>query len=556
VRGTLLVFASYLAISVAFTWPLARFDPGVLVTRHFDLYPSIWLMERARVVFPRLHDAATAWPFGENLARVDSYLLLLLGWLDAGTLGAQRLASLVALLGPAIGALAAERCASRAFGVRRPWSWIAGCAYGFSGINATALLEGHIHHVLNPWLPLLLETAWTANEGEDRWKPGIAAGIFWTLALYTTAYAGVMGAVLLLVVILRGGLERLLPGMLLVAIPSGAFYLWLFSSGDRWTDGYPTEPWMVWRMGSLTLGGLAGWSDAFDERTHSLSAPVGFTTFWLMLFAPLILRKERGWRTLVGISLIALFLAMGRSIRLGLLGGAWWSPTAILMGVPQLEWFRFPARLARIYALCGGVVAARVADTLARGLGTRWVAPTLAMCVADAIVGTGLPWRLRSQIATVPSAYDAAPEGRAVLDLYAPSLDRSGVEVEMWSRVLSCYYQAHHQRPILEVCIGTQINSPREVVSDWLSLRLLSADEDMDADRSLLAALGVGAVALHADLYRPSDRRAMIAALTRMLGEPAADTTDGGEHVVLFTVPAPAATDPPSAWEMIRAQMD
>lgn len=552
-RASLLVFASYLALSAAFSWPLATLDPDVLVTRHFDLYPSIWLMERAQAVFPSLHHDASAYPFGENLARVDSYVLLALAWITGGVVSAHALAGLVGWVGPAVGAWAAERCAHGSFGVARPWSWIAGCAYGFSGITATALLDGHIHHVLDPWLPLLLGAAWRATAGDGRWRHGLWAALFWSLALYTTAYAGVLGALLLGAVVLRGGIERLLPGLLLVALPAGMFYLWLFSSGSRWTDGYPPEASLVWRVGAVTLGGLAGWSDAFDLGFHSLSAPVGWTSFWLMMLAPVVLRGERGWRALMLVALAALFLSMGRTIRFGLTDGGWWSPAAWLVGLPGIEWFRFPVRFAWLYALCGGIVAARVAQMLAARVGPVVAAGLLVLCAGDAIVGTGLPWRLRGQVAAIPGAYAATPEDRAVLDLYAPSLDRfSSAEVEMWARVLSCYYQGIHGRPIFEVCIGTAVDSPREVVAEWLATGVLAPQPDFVAMRTLLGQLGVGAVVVHADVFRVSDRAVILEGLTALLGEPVAETRDGGEHVVAFLVPAAETLDVQGAWAAIR----
>lgn len=547
--GTLATFLSFVALSVVWSWPLAV-APAGSVTRHFDLYPAIWLIERARAALPALEHAASAWPVGESLARVDSYVLLGIGILDGGALGGARIAWLVALLGPAIGASAAEWAACCAFRVPRPWSWIAGVAWGFSGITATAMLEGHVHHLLNPWFPLLLGCAWRAQEGAGpRWA--LAAGLFWALSLYTSAYFGVMGFVFLLAVVLRAGLERILPAAA-IAIPAGAAYAWLFASGHRFADAATPQRHLLWEMGATTLEGLFGWSEALDLRYHSLSAPVGWTVFWLLLFAPFALRGRRGWKMLFGLALFALLLTLGRTIRATPEHEGWASPVRLALGLPGIEWFRFPLRFAWLYALCGGVVAARVAAEIAPG--RRWLgAGLLVLCAGDAIVGTGLPVRLRQAPAGIPSAYASAPEGRAVLDLYPPAADYTRMELELWARALACRYQAEHGRPILEVCIGTDVESPREVVTDWLSQRLLAPNPDVDAIIADLGRLGVGAVALHADVYRPSDRVAMEAALTVALGQPAADSRDAGEHVLLWSVPEVADADPAATWRAIRA---
>jgi hypothetical protein len=551
--GTLLVFATYLALSVAWSWPLARLDPSVLVTRQFDLYPTIWLLARAPSVPLDLMHAGSAWPIGESLARVDSYAVLPVAWLLGGWIDPRVLAALLALLGPPLGAMAAERCAAHAFRVPRPASWVAGVVYGFSGITATALLEGHVYHAVNPWLPLLLWAAWRAQEEGGRWLHGFAAAAAWALALLTTAYAGVMGALLLVVVGLRGGVARLAVGMLVVGLPAGLLYVRLYGAGGGWSDGQAMDPSQVMAMGSASLASLGGWSDAIDLRYHSIGATVGFTGLWACLLAPVVLRGTSGWRTLLGLALLSLLVALGRTIQIAPGSTSFWSPVSWLVNVPGIEQFRFPIRVTWLYALCAAMVAARVVGVLYARLGPAWMAPLFLLVAGDAIIGTGLPWRLRSQIGTVPSAYAAAPEGRAVLDLWARPLDRSSGEAEMWARALTCYYQAFHARPVLEVCMGTNVDSPREAVDSWLGTRLLATQPDTAVIAGYMGRLGVGAIVLHADVYRPADRDVLAAALTTTFGPAAADTRDGGEHVLLWVVPPVTDPDPAGTWALIRA---
>jgi hypothetical protein len=552
--GTLLVFASYLLLSAAWSWPMARLDPSTMVARQFDLFPTVWLLARSPQTGFGLEHAASGWPLGESLARVDSYVLLGLAMTVGRLFDPRVFAALVGWLGPAIGALAAERCATHAFGVPRPASWVAGVVYGFGGVVATALLEGHVYHVFDPWLPLLLWAGWRATAPDGQLVHGFGAAAAWAMALATTAYAGVIGAVLLVMLALRGGVARLAAGLALVGLPAGIAYTFLFNAGSRWSDGQNGDPSLVLRMGTTSLGSLAGWSDAIDLRSHSIASPVGWTGLWLMLLAPVVLRKQKGWRTLLAIALLALVATMGRTIRIGLGGDAFWSPMALLVDVRGIENFRFPVRFAWLYTLCGGMVAAQVTAELLRRVHRAWFIPLFLLLAGDALVGTGLPWRLRRQEGDAPSAYAAAPADRAVLDLWAPAFDRSSGEVEMWSRALSCFYQAEHARPILEVCIGTSVDSPREVVNDWLTGALLRADADDAAIRTRLGRLGVGAIALHVDVFRPVDRLALVEALDRVFGDPAADTTDGGEHVSLWVVPAVEGADPAVAWAEIHAR--
>lgn len=50
-RNTALVFAGYLLFSVFWSWPNAALSPDFLVTRHFDLYPTIWAIRVAPDAF-------------------------------------------------------------------------------------------------------------------------------------------------------------------------------------------------------------------------------------------------------------------------------------------------------------------------------------------------------------------------------------------------------------------------------------------------------------------------------------------------------------------------
>ena len=561
-RADLAVFALFLAISTAWSWPMARLDGTALVTRQFDLYPTVWLLARAPETWPDLWHAGSAWPVGESLARVDSYVLLALGWLLRPLFSGVQVAALVGWLGPAIGAWAAERTAHRAFGVSRPASVLAGLAFGFSGIAATALLEGHVYHLLNPWMPLLLGEVWGRPPGAGRtaFTQGARAGLWWALGLWTTAYFGVLGAALLILGALRhaptgeGAVDRHL-GTLAVALPAGLAYLALFAQGGAWA-GSGDDPAGLWKAGAVTLGALAGWSDALDVHQHSIGAPLGFVTLTLCVLAPLVLGHQRGWRLLLVVAVLAVLLAVGRELRVFLEPeGAWW-PAAWVSEWPGARWFRFPVRFTWLYALCGGVVAARVLGALGAGA-ARWpVLVTLGLAVGDVAVGQGTTVRLRTQVATVPSVYAHAPTGRAVLDLFAGAADGSSVEVELWVRALGCFYQAQHGRPILEVCIGTDVESPRERVARWWMAGLLDTRADRSALGVRLARLGVGAVALHADGFRPGDRAALVAGMTDLWGAPH-ESDDGGAHVLLWPVPETGAPDRAAAlaeWRRIEQE--
>lgn len=540
----LAVFALYLGLSASWSWPLARLDPEVLVTRHFDAYPAAWLVRAAPGTFPSFAYPASAWPFGESLARVDSYVLYVLGLLVGAWVPAPTLLALVAWVGPAVGAFAAERCAGDGFGVPRPWSLLAGGLYGFAGIATVALLEGHVYHLLVPWLPAL----WWAWVRGDTPRAGVLVGGAFALALFTSAYAG-LNALLLLVALALGDPRRALrlaPGVAAIALPAGLYYGWLFAAGGRFADGEAPLHDQVLRMGTVSLQGLAGATPAVDFAAHSLAAPLGFVGLFLGVLAPIALRGERGWRAPLLLAGAAVLVALGRDVRIdgAVVAFAW--PADGIAGLPGATFLRFPARVLWLWALVAGVVGARVLAAYARGA-PRAAWAVLAVGLAEATWSPALPLRLDRVPARAPSAYAAVPGNRAVLDLYGRPPDRSGGELEMWARNLGCYYQSLHRRPILEVCIGTAVQSPREIAQRWLLRRLTDPGVF-----ETLAALQVGAIAVHADTFRDADAVWLARVLEERLGRPV-ESQDGGERVLVWVIPATPDGDPRAAWDRVVA---
>jgi len=169
----------------------------------------------------------------------------------------------------------------------------------------------------------------------------------------------------------------------------------------------------------------------------------------------------------------------------------------------------------------------------------------LAAGVVDALAGTGAPARTARVPLAAPTAYDAAPAGWAVLELL-PGFDGPVEELALYFNNLTCAYQLDHRRPLLNVCLGTTLREgPRWEVGTWLMDAALTGPGPEVAQR--LAALGVGAVAWHPGLFPGGVREELGRGLEVALGAPAAETTDGGERVLLFAVPGAAGDPPPQA---------
>ncbi|MCB9742964.1 MAG: hypothetical protein H6740_10205 [Alphaproteobacteria bacterium] len=527
----------FFALAVLWSWPAATAGSGTLVGRHFDLPGTVWFIDAAGRVLPALVDPLSAWPDGADYGRPDSFVLLGLAWaLDA--VPAVALHNALQVLGLFISALAAEAFA-RALGAEAPWSWLAGTGFAFCGLASTALLEGHVYHLLDPWLPLFGWAWWRATRQGGQWWHGALAAVGWGGALLSTAYLGLAASLIAPVLLLGGAWRRELSWAPVLTAAGGVAligggYLTLFSTSGMHEgapyllDGFPSQVHFM-QHGSANLVSLAAATPELDRVEHSLSAWVPAHVLALVMVAPLVLQGFTGWRRLLAAGGLALLLSFGPTLFTP--RGAWTMlPMAVVAWLPQAELIRFPARLGWAFALCGGVVAARVATELARRHG-RLAWPILAIALVDVFVWSGMPGRQRQSLAAAPSAY-AAQEG-AVFDLYPEYVGRQD-ELNPWFQALACLYQVQHQRPIADDCVTPyQSLNPRLSLQRELVHQLLRGE----SPEPLLAERGFTTLAFHPDVYPPGDRDRLLEALSGMDAEPV-ESTDGGEHVLAYRVGA------------------
>lgn len=536
-RAALILTAPWLLLAVAWTWPWATAG-DVVFGRQFDLYGVLWVIEHARTFLPDLHSPISGLPDGEDLRRLDTWVLLAVGALTHGWLDPVRVTQALVIGGPVVSAIAAERCAARGLGVAPPFSAIAGVVWAFSGLGGTALLEGHVYVLADPWLPLLAWAGLRATGPGGTRRDGLFAGLAWGLAHATTAYLGLVGGLLVLALAVRGFVRRLdRPGLLAPGLGfllgAGPFALaWgaLFAAGS---GHVASEPGTVLAGGSATLATLATWSPAIDLDNHSIAAPLGFATLALVAAAPVVLRDRGGWRTLLAVAVLAVLLALGPAVGVGMGGRGTWYWLDLRGASPIFGFLHFPVRMLWAWYLCAGLVAAQVAAVLYEQ--SRAAIGLLPLVVLDAFVTSAPPARLVPIDATIPSAYAAVPAGTPTLDLLAED-PHAGSGLDVWARRVACGYQVRHHLPLVARCLAPHGALTREDEERALRAALLDGEDPLPA----LAGLGVGAVALHLDLVHPDERDRMTSGLTSALGEPLARSSNGGETVVIWAVPRPA----------------
>ncbi len=505
----------FLAVAVVWSWPLVLDPLGTTVSRHFDQYPAAWLVHAAASYVPDGVSEWSAWPGGEPVVRLDSFLFALLAVALQGVVPGLLVTNLFVLLGPAVSAWAAERFAREALGATFPGSLLAGLAFGFCPLALVGVLEGHVYYLLNPWLPLLALHTW---RGES-----YRAALHWTLCLLTTAYMGVDGLVVIGAILLyrrRLDLRLLLPVALVGAVYAASF---LGGQGATTRDAHDA----LARLGAASLLTLVSWNPWWDLTRHSLAPAIAVLPLCLSLLAPIAGAPHR--RFLLALGLGCAVLAVGPSLEYGI-GPGERLPTLLhpLFEAGLFDVFRFPIRFAWVTALALGGLAAVVVS----GVSPRWRLVFVGLGVVDALVLSGAVFRVAAHPAPVPSIYATLPDG-AVLDLY-PEVGGDQEDIGFYQQNLSCWYQTAHRRPVLERCLNTDLTrSPRRTVGKALHAALLGEGDP----RPILADADVASLVIHLDLYQPHERAVVVDGLARALGPASAETRDGGEWLMSWRVP-------------------
>ncbi len=505
----------FAVLAVVWTWPLVLAPNSATLALHFDQLPAAWLVHAAPSFLDGVSEL-TAWPEGGRLVRLDSFFFLLVSFVLNGALPGLFVTNLFVIGGPVLSAWAAERLAREGLGVGRPASLVAGVAFGFAPLATVAVLEGHIYYLLDPWLPLAALYTWKGRAG-----PAVA---MFALALLTTAYLGVNALLVMLAILAhQRRLDlRILSGIGVVGALYAAFYVGGTVATGESAGGSSFES--LLRIGSATLTTLVAWNGWMDLNRHSLAPAIGLLPLSFALLAPF---ARVPWRPWLPLGLLAAMCALGPVLEMGV---------AREPGIPTLLWplhligvfsvYRFPVRFAWITALALGVLAALVVDRM------RWKWLAVGLAVLDALVFSGAVFRMRVHPMPTPSVYALLPDA-PLLDLY-PHIGSLQEDLAFYNQNLSCYYQLFHGRPVMDLCLNTNIRqAPRLIASDLVHAAVLDGRPALP----ILRESRVGSVVLHADLYQPFERAALVSGLTSELGAPVAEGHDGGEWLVGWRVP-------------------
>ena len=287
---------------------------------------------------------------------------------------------------------------------------------------------------------------------------------------------------------------------------------------------------------SAHLAGLLAATPEIDRAEHSM-APILFG--WMLGVAVVAFKvlPAGRWR--------ALFWSGAGAVICSMIPKFAASPDFVLVPA-NLDWvagpvagmLRFPIRWAWLWSLCGGVVAAKVASTLAARWGRLgWL--VLIVVVAEAFIRIGTPYRQEFRYIEAPTVLTERAGG--VLDLF-PVTENRGENHDRWLSNFACVEQLAHGQPIADDCVHTKPRRLRHDLNIWLQDRLLR--EQMEGVEATLAALGFKTVVLRPDLFTTQHASLMEAEMKSIDTNPT--VVREGVHALLFALKGTQNQDIPT----------
>lgn len=557
-HSTIQTIGIALLLSIVFTWPIA-FSTDINISRQFDVYTLVWLLDASGYI-ENGQFSMNNFPFGQNIGQMDSWLALIIGWLNHSILPTWILLNWMTIGANTLSILGAHTLA-REFGISWKSSWIAGILFALGGLNLIALLEGSWYLLGVGWIPYI-GVLCKRYENNPSWKLSLGITTLWTGALLTSAYIGLCATLFLGMYIflfreqkqsftedvsgkplsnffstLRAWKFPVL-GCGLVGMAYTAFFLYL-NAQSRFLDGLGhADNWQ--HYGSGNLENFLFWTPNTDIVQHSLAPMTSIFVVATLCFAPILLFGWK-WKPWWITAIISTVLAFGFTMGFGEedMQIQW-----VLYPFAKSTWLsflHFPMRLQWVSSLCAGVLLAKIADRY-DNYRTHTSTVLIAFALIDAFVVQGTIFRKANTPNVTPSVYSSVYSEGALLELYPIFEGHTGIE-RLYVKNTLCSYQSTHLRPILMSCIGTSTVDS----IDWWFRSLFFADilDKQEIDwKSTFSQLGIGTVMMHPNWFSNQDNEILFSTLTQQLGEAQLTGTTSqhpmlGEMVFMWHIPEP-----------------
>ena len=478
---------------------------------YHDALGSYWLIGRSGTLesLDGFFDATTQFPQGTEYRALDSYTL----WLSAklfAFLESQSLYKLWAVLGPALSAWCANLLA-REWGVKAPWSWLAGLVFGFSGLVQNALLEGQIYQTMLVGLPCLaisIRRFQTSNIVS--WSWGMALVASFASCMFTSSYIGASAMLLLAGWFLgsKGWKDVRSIYVALGILP----ILWLQVDLMSSVDGLGVREALKVSIGSLSWDNFWGASPEMLRERHSIAlglSIVGVVLSMLSVVRIVQTAQLSKWGPIIGMGALSLLFALGPTWQLDPDTGWTFPVMEWVYSLPGISSIGFPIRLAQPFVL---VVALLSAVSLQRLVQQTPLALLLFPMALFQLDSMGFAERQQVWSTEAPSL-ESIPDHAPIFTLYPQAYERnqgSDADIELYMQ--DCVAQVVHGHPITNHCISVDVHASQ---SKDVQQQLMDAILEHRLIWDILEPLGIEHLVIYPELFLPVDRERVRRSLER-----------------------------------------
>ena len=467
--------------------------------RYHDALGSYWMIGRSGT-WDVFFDTTTQVPQGADYRALDSYTL----WLSSKFLvfvQPQTLYKLWCVLGPALSAWCATLLAKE-WGVKAPWSWLAGLVFGFSGLVQNALLEGQIYQTMLVGLPCLvisIRRFQTSSSVSLLWW--LASVVSFAICMFTSSYIGV-SALLLLIGLWLGSKGWKDVRSLYVAL--GVLpILWVQLQLMSGVDGMGVREVLKVSIGSVSWDNFWGASPEMVRERHSIALGLPIVALVLSMFSISRMRKASQlsqWGPILSMGVVSLLFAMGPTWQLDPDTGWTFFVMDWVYDLPGVSSIGFPIRLAQPFVLMVALLSAVGLQRLVKDTPLAIFVLPMALIQLDSMGFTE-----RQQVWSVEApSFNEIPDGKSIFTLYPQVYERnqgSDADIELYMQ--DCVAQVRHGYPITNHCISVDVHDSRtkslqrEVMDALLEHRLVW---------DVLEPAGIEYLVVYPEWFVPVDR--------------------------------------------------
>lgn len=475
---------------------------------YHDALGSYWLIGRSGT-WNGFFDATTQIPQGAEYRALDSYTL----WLSAklfAFLEPQPLYKLWAVLGPALSAWCASLLA-REWGIKAPWSWLAGLVFGFSGLMQNALLEGQVYQTMLVGLPCLAISLRRFQVSNSlSWSWWLAIVVSFAISMFTSSYIGASALLLLAGWWLgsKGWKDVRSVYVALGILP----ILWLQVDLMASVDGLGVREVLKVSMGSLSWDNFWGASPEMLRERHSIALGLSIVGVVLSMFSVVRIVQTSQlskWEPIIGMGALSLLFALGPTWQIDPDTGWTFPVMEWVYHLPGISSIGFPIRLAQPFVLMVALLSAVSLQRLVQQTPLAILLLPMALLQLDSMDFTE-----RQQVWSIEApSLESIPEGAPIFTLYPQAYERnqgSDVDIELYMQ--DCVAQVTHSHPITNHCISVDVHASQ---SKFLQRQVMDGILEHRLIWDILESFGIEHLVIYPELFLPVDRERVRRSLER-----------------------------------------